>query len=394
MARVHRRTREGRDTRAGAAGMTGQARRILIVMPLGTALGGGEQMLRQLLAHGRDRGVEWRVAFLRDGPMVEEARRWGIACEVVAAGRFRDLFTRLGAIRRLVALARDADAVMGWMVAGQAMAGLAAFIAGRPCVWYQVGTPRPDWLDAVATALPACGTLVLSRDGERAQRRLKPSRPVRLVYPGAALDVIEAVRTRPPGELRRRLGLPDGPLVGIVGRLQRWKGMHVFVEALAIARRTRPDVRGVIVGGPHETEPAYGDELRDQARRLGIESAITFAGFQSNAAEWMQAMDVVVHASDHEPFGIVVVEAMALGKPVVAGAAGGPSEIITDGVNGLLSPYGDANALASAIGRLLDDPGFAGRLGDAARVRAADFGEAAYARNVTAAVLALLDGRP
>ena len=68
-------------------------------------------------------------------------------------------------------------------------------------------------------------------------------------------------------------------------------------------------------------------------------------------------MDVIVHASDHEPFGIVVIEAMALGKPVVAGDAAGPTEIITDGVNGLLTPYGDAAALAQ---RRLPLPGAAG----------------------------------
>ncbi len=86
------------------------------------------------------------------------------------------------------------------------------------------------------------------------------------------------------------------------------------------------------------------------------------AGAQTNIPEWMQAMDVMVHASDREPFGIVVLEAMALGKPLVAGAEGGPREIITEGVNGLLTPYDDAPALAQAIARYLNDPEWAERL--------------------------------
>jgi glycosyltransferase involved in cell wall biosynthesis len=145
-------------------------------------------------------------------------------------------------------------------------------------------------------------------------------------------------------------------------------------------------VRAVIVGAPHETEPAYAIELRAQTAALGLDDVVTFAGFQSNVPEWMQAMDVFVHASEHEPFGIVVIEAMALGKPVIAGSEGGPSEVITDGENGLLVPFGDAGSLAKAIVRYLDDHAFASRLGAAARARAAVFDDRTYAANVIAAL--------
>lgn len=365
------------------------ALRVLVVMPLGTALGGGEEMLRQLLRESRGAGVEWTVVFLRDGPLVGEARALGVECHVVEAGRFRNVPKRLAAVGRIAALARTRGAHLcfGWMVAGQMMAGPAAVRAGVPCAWYQVGTPRPDWLDRMATLWPAVAVLALSRAGAAAQERIWPHRPVRIVYPGVSFDAIERARTQSPGAMRRILGLPtDGRMVGIVGRLQRWKGVHVFLDAVACVRRTHPDVRAVVVGGPHETEPGYADELRAQAGRLGIAENVTFAGFQPNPAEWMQAMDVVVHAADQEPFGIVVVEAMALGKPVVAGAAGGPAEIVSDGVDGLRAPYGDAAAIASAVTRLLDDHAFAQRLGAAARKRAADFSAAGYARNVVAVI--------
>jgi glycosyltransferase involved in cell wall biosynthesis len=97
-------------------------------------------------------------------------------------------------------------------------------------------------------------------------------------------------------------------------------------------------------------------------------------------------MDVFVHTSDREPFGIVVIEAMALGKPVIAGSGGGPAEIITDGENGLLVPYGDDESLAHAILRYLDDHAFAARLGAAARTRAAVFDDRTYAAHVIAAL--------
>ena len=363
--------------------------RVLAVMPLGTALGGAELMLRQLLIHGRGQGVEWIVVFLRGGPMVAEARALGLDVHVIEAGRFRNVTARLRAIRKVARLAKagTVDLVLGWMVAGQLTAGTAAWIAGIPCVWFQVGTPRPDWLDRLSTLLPARGVIVLSRAAAAAQSRVWPRRRQWLVYPGASLDAFDPSKLPAPATARSNLGLPaQGPLIGMVGRLQRWKGMHVFIAAIARVHRARPDVRAVIVGAPHETEPRYADELREQVRALGLDGVVTFAGFQGNVPEWMQAMDVFVHASDREPFGIVVIEAMALGKPVIAGSAGGPAEIIVDGENGLLVPYGDDESLAHAILRYLDDHAFAARVGAAARIRAAVFDDRTYAANVISAL--------
>ena len=97
-------------------------------------------------------------------------------------------------------------------------------------------------------------------------------------------------------------------------------------------------------------------------------------------------MDVFVHASDREPFGIVVVEAMALGKPVIAGADGRAGRSHHRRRDGLLAPYGDAESLARAILRYLDDHAFAARVGAAARTRAAVFDDRTYAANVIAAL--------
>lgn len=363
--------------------------RILVVMPLAAPLGGGEQMLRQLLRHGRVPGIEWVVVFLRDGPMADEARTLGLEVHVIEAGRFRHLVRRGRAVWRIAQLARahQANLVLGWMVAGQLVAGPAALLAGIPSVWYQVGTPRPDWLDRVATLLPARGVLVLSRAGAAAQARVWPPRPQWLVYPGATLDAFDPARLPAPADARRQLSLPvEGPLVGMVARLQWWKGVHVLVDAMVAVHAARPDARAVVVGGPHETELRYPDELAAQVEALGLRDVVRFAGFQSDVPAWMQAMDVVVHASDREPFGIVVIEAMALGKAVVAGASGGPAEIITDGVDGALVPFGDAAGLARAILRYLGDSPLAARTGAAARERASGFDDRTYAANVIAAL--------
>lgn len=369
------------------------APRVLLVMPLGEQLGGGEMMLRQLLQHARDGRVEWIVVFTRDGPMMDEARALGYETHLVPAGRMRQLGRRWFAIRAVARLARErkVSMIFGWMVASQVIAGPAAMLAGVPAAWYQVGLPEPDWLDRLATLLPARGILVLSRDCAEAQSRVWPRRPLRLVYPGVSLERFDAARAETPGAARHALGLPPtGTLIGIVGRLQRWKGMHVLIDALPAVRARHPGARVVIVGGAHELEPDYPAVLSAQVTRLGLEGSVIVAGFQTDVPRWMQAMDVIVHASDREPFGIVVIEAMALGKPVVAGAAGGPAEVITPGVDGLLAPFGDAAALAQAVLQYLDDPALASRCADGAARRARDFSADRYAHAVGDAVLDLL----
>ena len=369
--------------------------RVLVVMPLGEQLGGGEMMFRQLMEHGRGQGIEWIAVFTKDGPMVEETRGFGVETHLVEAGRIREVGRRIGAIRRIAALARERQVslVFGWMVSSQLLAGPAAWLADIPAAWYQVGLPSPDWMDRFATFCRARGIVVLSKDVAAAQARIRPVRPQQLVYPGASLEKFERVRAESPATLRARFGLPvTGPLIGIVGRLQRWKGMHTLIAAMPVVRARHPDAELVVVGGAHDTEPAYGDELRALARANGVEGAVTFAGYQADVPHWMQAMDIVVHASDREPFGIVVVEAMALSKPVIAGAAGGPAEIITDGKDGLLVPFNDVAALARAVTRFLDDPGFAERCGAAAHTRAHDFSAQRYAARLVDAIRELALG--
>ena len=361
--------------------MTGDANtRCAIVMPLAERRGGAESTLRELAHHGRGLGFEWRIVFLEDGPMVAES---AVPATVIPAGRLRQVHRYAGTIARLAQeLRRDRpDLVVGWMTKAQLYAGPAARLAGVPAVWCQQGTPSP-WsaLDRAATALPARGIVAVSAAVGRAQRSIRPRRPVEVVHPGIDLDRFDRERLPSPPDARARLGLPaEGPLVGIVARLQRWKGVHVLVEALPRALQSHPDLHCAVVGGAHDLEPGYATFLKRTVDELGLTERVTLAGRQPDVAPWLQAMDVVVNASAEEPFGLTIVEAMALGKPVVVTAAGGPPEIVHDSVDGLLVPPGDTEALADAITRLLGDPDLAARLGAAGRRRAGHFSSRRYA---------------
>ena len=208
-------------------------------------------------------------------------------------------------------------------------------------------------MDRLATVLPARGVIATSEAAGAAQDRLRPARHRRVVHPGIDLGRFDPGQLPPREVVREELGLPAGaPLVGFFGRLQRWKGVGVLVEAMPRVLQTIPDARCVIVGGRHDLEAGYPEHLQDRIAVLGLERHVTMAGFQTDVARWMHAMDVIALPSDNEPFGITVVEAMAMGKPVIAGDSGGPKEIITTGVNGVLVAHDDEQALAARDSRI------------------------------------------
>ncbi|MBW4596513.1 MAG: glycosyltransferase [Brasilonema angustatum HA4187-MV1] len=359
--------------------------KVIIIMPLAEQRGGGEMMLWDLMQQGRNAGVEWLVIFLEDGPMVEQFQKLGIDARVMRGGRVREVHRWLTSAIAIASIARRerANVIISWMWLSHLTGGLAAFLAGIPALWYQLELANnKDFLKRLVNLVPARGVLTLSKEIQETQSQIIPKRPVYLVTPGVALDRFNPSDLPSPSEARSKLGLPlHGPLIGIVGRMQRWKGIHVLVEAMPKVLQKYPNAHCVVVGGKHDLEPDYEDFLHEKIATLALEEKVLLAGLQRNIPEWVQAMDVFVHASDNEPFGIVIIEAMALGKPVIAGNAGGPTEIITNGVNGLLTPYGDPNALADAILRYLNDQEFACTAAQAARQRALDFSTQHYAQN-------------
>jgi glycosyltransferase involved in cell wall biosynthesis len=169
----------------------------------------------------------------------------------------------------------------------------------------------------------------------------------------------------------------------MLGRIAPWKGQHVFLDAFAAAFPDG-DAEAVVIGAPlfGSDEEDYERSLRGRAESLGIAGRVEFRGFRADTEAELARLDVLVHASVlDEPFGLAVVEGMAAGLPVVAAAGGGPAEVVTDGVDGLLYPAGDADALAARLRTLAGDATLRRALGNAARSRAAAFApEVAAAR--------------
>jgi glycosyltransferase involved in cell wall biosynthesis len=178
----------------------------------------------------------------------------------------------------------------------------------------------------------------------------------RAVYDGLA--AYELVSPCPPP---RTTWKNEIPTVGIVGRLVEWKGQHVFLEAARKLSEQGVKARYLVIGAALFGENEYADKLKQIAAPLG--DSVEFLGFRSDVPELLRSLDVFVHASvTPEPFGQVVVEAMAEGVPVLASDGGGVREIVRHNQNGLLSPMGDANALARELAGLLSDPARASHL--------------------------------
>src|SRR5262249_2635266 len=161
-------------------------------------------------------------------------------------------------------------------------------------VWLQAGIAgRRAPIDRLATALPARLVITLSRGADDAQRALAPRRPTAVVYPAVDTSPLDPAPVGGQGDVRRRLRPPGRvPIFGSVGRLDRWKGFHVLLDAVPHVAERHPDAHFVLVGGAHEFDPSYAQELHQQASALGQNGKVRLVGAQPNPEEWMQAMDV------------------------------------------------------------------------------------------------------
>ena len=189
-----------------------------------------------------------------------------------------------------------------------------------------------------------------------------PEQTIRVIHNGVIFDDFHASSPDQVAALRAELCIPDGfSVVGTVTRLREEKGNRYFIDAAARVVHRFPKTKFVLIG-----EGPLRGELESQAARLGIRDSVLFTGFRQDIPVCMSMFTVLVMPSLTEGFPLVLVEAMAVGKAVVATRVGGISEIVQDGVDALLVPPTDFNALAEKIELLLTEPQTARRIAQTA----------------------------
>jgi glycosyltransferase involved in cell wall biosynthesis len=198
-----------------------------------------------------------------------------------------------------------------------------------------------------------------------ASGRLPPEK-VNVIYAGVDLALFDLARAD-PARVRREWGAAPGETLLVQVGAREWKGWKDLIRAAALLASEFPGLRTVIVACEDDAKKA---EVSAFAREAGIEDRVLTIGFRADMPDVLAAADIVADLS-YEGLGITgtLREAMALGKPVVASAAGGNPELVVDGESGLLVPPRDPAATAAAIRRLLTDPAFSARLGSGGRQR-------------------------
>ena len=221
---------------------------------------------------------------------------------------------------------------------------------------------------------------------------LNPRSPIKVVYNPVDVDRFDP-STLSREAARSRLGLDQTTAVlVVVAQIIPWKAHDDAIRILAELKRVHPDVCLLLVGSPKFTNraarwdsKAYMSRLEQLVSSLGIEEEVRFLGERDDVPEVLRAADIVLVPSWEEPFGMCVIEAMAMELPVLATSVGGPREVITNGRDGLLLPPREPSTWAAAAGRLLRETGLRASLGRAARERVVEqMNTASYVERVLA----------
>jgi glycosyltransferase involved in cell wall biosynthesis len=373
--------------------------KLLYLNPAG-ALGGAERVLLDSARIVQARRPDWRLELIASsqGGLVEEAQACGIANSVL---RFPSMIAGLSETRKtmaelgrvglaLPAILEYSRALSAELVRrapnlihanGLKMQVLGAHALPEQCklIWHlhDYVRSRPLMKRLLRRYAPRCNAIIAVSHSVAADiaQVLHGVTPIYTVHNGVALDEFS-----PDGmcvDLDGLSGLsPPGSevvRVGLVATGAWWKGHEVFLRALASLPQNAP-VRGYVIGGPiYETEASQFSlaELRAMAMRYGVTARTGFTGYLAKVAPALRALDLVIHASvAPEPFGLVLAEAMACGRPVISSALGGAAELVENGRNAVTYRSDDPEELSAVILRLASNRELRARLGAEARASA------------------------
>ena len=363
--------------------MNEQQKKIRVLLFDHTAtLGGGEIALSELVKRFNAHRVDATVLLGSHGPLEDlmrghvpvrfmemSPRVRNMARASVGLARVEGIATLAHSIRYVWRLARllraqKFDVIHTNSLKACVLGGGAGRLAGCRGIWHIRDRIAYDYLPRRAVFLVRMAARylphhVIANSRATAQTLHLGRTPCEVIYSGVDLKKFSPRPVASKGKQKR---------IGLIGRICPWKGQHIFIEAAGKVHAIDAGTSFQIVGAALFGEIEYEKRCLELVRKHNLEQALEFTGFSASVASVMDSLDVVVHASVvGEPFGQVIVQGMASGKPVIATNGGGVPEIISHGHNGFLVKMGDADELAAAMLSLIQDPENAQRIGENGR---------------------------
>ena len=346
---------------------------------------GASRALLRVLPPLRERGFEPVVVVPQPGPLQERIAALGMQVIVdprlsivdrarLKSGRALGFFLGFpfNVLRFVNLIRRERIALVHTNTAVMPSPALAACLAGVPHVWHIreiFDEFRTGWkfywlyLHAFSTRIPCMSEAIAAQFPNR--------RKTCVLFDGLPLEEYPPTAAGSRAEAKAKFQLGSGPVIGCVGRIKFVrKGQEVLVQAAARLKQRGLAAKLLLVGAPAPGNEEHGERLRKLINELGLASDVVLTGELADPRPAYAAMDVfVLPSAQAEPFGLVVLEAMAMGCPVVATAIGGPLSIVAEGETGFLVPPGDASALADKLEVLLRNVALRERMAAVGRSR-------------------------
>lgn len=234
---------------------------------------------------------------------------------------------------------------------------LAARLARVPCILHIRNTDLAGWLGWKNRFIfkIATKTIAISREVKESLLEIGVAADkIQVIHNAVDLDEFNLDILGKP--YRDEIGVADGEfLIGVVGRIAPHKGQDIFIQAIPNILIFFPNAKFTIIGEDTTSNGDFIIQLQQLTAELKLETKVYFSGFKANVPQIMRALDILVVPSLSEPFGRVVIEAMAMKTPVIASRVGGIPDIIEDGVNGILIPLKNPKAISEAVIKLLPE---------------------------------------
>ncbi|MGZ3695705.1 MAG: glycosyltransferase, partial [Bdellovibrionota bacterium] len=315
---------------------------ILYLVP-STGFGGAETFLVHTAKFHDEEKINATYLCFREGPLTAILRSCGK--EVIVLPEAPRLRNPLSVLRAILQIARAiknqrAHLIHSTMAYGAIFGSIASVLSHVPHVWFQHG-PVTGWIDRLASWLPARLIFVNSEFTSQEQRKLGPFHPHQLITLGVDVAKAQASLGTSASRLNRRSAWESAEgdfIIGVACRPQRQKGLELLIEAIKILNESNPEIlaKMIIIGSSsaeHSGLSAYEKEISACAAEKKV--PLIFSPAAENIFSEIGALDILVSTSvSPEAFGLTLIEAMAVGTPVIAPREGGPLDIIREGKNG------------------------------------------------------------